>query len=256
MIFPKHILFLFKRKNTNIESKHWNKKEFYFLEFNTIPEEYKDYFQESSSSKEKSTSSKEKSTSSKEKSTSSKEKSSSSKEKSSSSKEKSTSSKEKSSSSSKEKSTSSSKEKSSSSSKEKSSSSKDYDKLKVNELKSLCRERNIPLKSYVKSYLIEKLNQYDKKSKTTTDKKSKTTTDKKSKTTTDNKSKTITDNKLYFEKTVSELIKLCRERGISLRSYNKKYIIERLEEFDRNPNMKVKKKKTRMDKLKQIFKKK
>lgn len=180
MNFPEHILFLFKRKNKHIESKHWNKKEFYFLEFNVVPEEFKSYIQEKSSSKEKS-----------------------------------------------------------------SSSSKDYNTLKVNELKSLCRERKIPLKSYVKNYLIEKLNQYDKKSSSIKESLPKKSSSSKEKS-----------SSLYKEKTVNDLIKLCRERGIPLSSYKKEYIIERLEEFDKNPNMKIKKKKTKIDKLKKIFKKK
>ena len=48
--------------------------------------------------------------------------------------------------------------------KEKSSSSKEnkiYSNYSVKELKSLCRERRIPLNSYLKSYLIEKLEKYD-----------------------------------------------------------------------------------------------
>ena len=48
--------------------------------------------------------------------------------------------------------------------KEKSSSSKEnkiYSNYSVKELKSLCRARRIPLNSYLKSYLIEKLEKYD-----------------------------------------------------------------------------------------------
>ena len=231
MSFPTNILFLFKQNNTNVSSDEWLKKEFYFLEFDKVPEEFTNYFHEkekssSSKEKEKSSSSKEKEKSSsskeKEKSSSSKEKEKSSsskeKEKSSSSKEK-----EKSSSSSKEKEKSSSskeKEKSSSSKeKEKSSSSKEKEKEKSSSSKEKEKEKSSSSKEKEKSSSSSK-------------------------------------EKDYHKKLVKDLISLCRERGITLTSYKKEYIIERLKEFDTNPNMKLKKKKTKFDTLRKIFKKK
>ena len=138
---PKKVIFLYKKNSFITESKDWDPQEFIYICFNTIPEHLKNYIipcssKEKQSSKEKSSSS----SSSKEKQ-SSKEKSSSS-------------------SSSKEKQSSKDKSSSSSSSKEKQSS---YENETASNLIKMCRERGIKLKSYKKDFLIEKLQQYDKK---------------------------------------------------------------------------------------------
>ena len=177
MTFPTNIIVLFKRKNINIESNQWSKKEFYFIEFENIPTEFQPYFQEekiiSSKSSPKSTSSK--STSSK--STSSK-------------------------------------------LSPKSTSSKLSPKLTSSKLSP------------------------------------KSTSSKLSPKLTSSKSSERKEKKEYKEKLVKDLISLCRERGIPLSSYKKEYIIERLEEFDKNPNMKLKKKKSNIEKKIEKLKKK
>ena len=240
MNFPKHILFIFKRNNTNVSSNKWNKKEFYFVEFQKLPENFKSYVQDyDSSSKDPSP----KSSSSKVPSP----KSSSSKDpspKSSSSKDPSP----------------------------KSSSSKDYNSFNIEKLKSLCRQRKIPLKSYKKSFLIQKLNQYDKsktsshnqtsssKKPSSSEKLSSSEKPSSSKKPSSSEKSSSSKNFNYNDKSVKELIKLCRERRIPLNSYKKTFLIQKLLEFDTNPDIKLKKTKSHLekfkDKLKKISKKK
>jgi len=97
-----------------------------------------------------------------------------------------------------------------------STSSTDLNHKTVRELIAMCRERNIPLSSYRKSFLIEKLENY----KLPVKEKS-----------TSSKEKDKTSSK-YNEKTVRELISICRERKIPLKSYKKDFLIQKLERDD------------------------
>lgn len=100
-----------------------------------------------------------------------------------------------------------------------SSSSTDLEHKTVRELIAMCRERKIPLKSYRKSFLIEKLENY------------KLPVKEKSISSKSTSSKEKTSSK-YKEKTVRELISICRERKIPLKSYKKDFLIQKLERDD------------------------
>ena len=109
-----------------------------------------------------------------------------------------------------------------------SSSSKLKDKT-IRELISMCRERNIPLKSYKKSFLIQKLENYNNpKTSSSTPLKEIIS----SSTSSSKKEDKYKDSK-YYEKTVRELISLCRERKIPLKSYKKDFLVQKLEKDDK-----------------------
>jgi predicted HTH domain antitoxin len=110
-------------------------------------------------------------------------------------------------------------------------SSSDLKDKTIRELISMCRERNIPLKSYKKSFLIEKLENYNnpKRSSSTSVKEKEIISSSTSSSTKEDKYK---DSK-YHEKTVRELISLCRERKIPLKSYKKDFLVQKLEKDDK-----------------------
>ena len=112
------------------------------------------------------------------------------------------------------------------------SSPTNLESLTIRELISMCRERNIPLKSYKKSFLIEKLENYNKpKISSSTSVKEKEIISSSS-TSSSKKEDKYKDSK-YHEKTVRELISLCRERKIPLKSYKKDFLVQKLEKDDK-----------------------
>ena len=100
-------------------------------------------------------------------------------------------------------------------------SSKDLNQKTVRELIKMCRERNIPLKSYRKSFLIQKLENHKHFSKEKS-----------------SSSKEKSSSSKYNNKTVRELISICRERKIPLKSYKKDFLIQKLERDDHKNNSK------------------
>lgn len=111
------------------------------------------------------------------------------------------------------------------------SSSSDLKNKTIRELISMCRERNIPLKSYKKSFLIQKLENYNKpKTSSSTSVKEKEII---SSSTSSSKKENKYKESKYYQKTVRELISLCRERKIPLKSYKKDFLVQKLEKDDK-----------------------
>ena len=110
-----------------------------------------------------------------------------------------------------------------------SSSSNDLNDKTVRELISMCRERKIPLKSYRKSFLIQKLeNHKDSSKQKSSSSKQKSSSSKQKSSSSKEK---FTSSK-YYKKTVRELISICRQRKIPLKSYKKDFLIQKLERDD------------------------
>ena len=96
----------------------------------------------------------------------------------------------------------------------------------IRELISMCRERKIPLKSYKKDFLIQKLENFNESTSSSSSKE-------KSSTSTLSKEENKYKDSTYHKKTVRELISLCRERNIPLKSYKKDFLVQKLERNDK-----------------------
>ena len=109
------------------------------------------------------------------------------------------------------------------------SSSNDLNDKTVRELISMCRERKIPLKSYRKSFLIQKLENHKDSSKQKSSSSKEKSSSSKEKS---SSSKQKFASSKYYKKTVRELISICRQRKIPLKSYKKDFLIQKLERDD------------------------
>ena len=89
---------------------------------------------------------------------------------------------------------------------------RNYKKYKTNELLTMCRKRGLTLRSVTRSYLIERLEKDDKKSSQKSIPKEKSS-----------------QKKQYINYSVKDLISLCRERKIPLKSYKKDFMIQKLQ---------------------------
>lgn len=110
-----------------------------------------------------------------------------------------------------------------------SSSSSDLKDKTIRELISMCRERKIPLKSYKKSFLIQKLENFENPMSSSSSKE-------KSSSSSSSKQENKYKDSKYYEKSVRELISICRERKIPLKSYKKDFLIQKLERNDKKNN--------------------
>jgi len=99
---------------------------------------------------------------------------------------------------------------------------RNYKKYKTNELLTMCRKRGLTLRSVTRSYLIERLEKDDKKSSQKSIPKEKSS----QKSIPKEKS---SQKKQYINYSVKDLISLCRERKIPLKSYKKDFMIQKLQ---------------------------
>ena len=106
--------------------------------------------------------------------------------------------------------------------KQKSIKKENYKKYTSKNLLKMCRDRGMRLLSSSKSYLIERLEKDDKE-------KSKQKSDENEMS--EKESKEIKEE--YIKKSVDELKLLCRERKIPLKSYKKDFLIEKLQNYDK-----------------------